>query len=240
MSLLLKTHNLSLSYTELNVFNNINLELEENIGYTLIGPSGCGKTSLLLCLANLLYSYTGDIHYLYKKNNQSIIFQNNNLLPWKKAWENIVLGLKKSHLNQPYKKAKTIMQQMDIYTLSKKYPHEMSGGQKQKIALAKALIEQPKLMLLDEPFSSLDELNREQLTTFFIDLWKKKPFCFLIITHSLEEAVYLGQKILIFDPESKDISLFENQHSYNDTFRNSHDFYERCSQLRQRIKIHHD
>lgn len=169
----------------------------------IIGPSGCGKSTLLSVLAGLNQSYQGTVLINGKppkdSNRTALILQEYGLLPWKTVWDNVKLGLQIKGFSKQEIDFKTekIFHRLGLINLRKRYPAQLSGGQRQRVAIARSLVLEPELLLMDEPFSSLDALTREEMQDFLIKLWQETKLTILIITHNIEEAVFLGQKIFI-------------------------------------------
>ena len=209
---MISINNLSAKYGQVKILNNLSLDLEKGYIYTLIGPSGSGKTTLLKVLAGIKKDYTGTILYNGKaieKQPVSIGYvpQNYGLLNWKTIEENIRLPLllnkNKSHVNAEYQ---DILQSLEIEDLLKRYPQELSGGQKQRVALARAFISQPDLLLMDEPFSALDAFTAKASQKLFLRIWSKYKVTTLFITHNINEAISIGNQILLMGKTSGKIS----------------------------------
>lgn len=242
---MIEVKDLSFSYKQKNkqrirTLNNISFTVADNTTCAIIGPSGCGKTTLLYLLAGLLRPEKGNITIngnFPEKNRESIavILQEYGLLPWKSVKGNVAMGLK---LRGVKKKAyqeivEDILAELNIDQLSNKYPVQLSGGQRQRVAIARALALKPDLILMDEPFSALDALTRESMQKLFLDIWQKYLMTAVFVTHSIEEAVYLGNKIIIMSDKSGRITAeIDNQHFAKKGWRNSDSFYNQCERIR--------
>lgn len=161
--------------------------------------------------------------------------QDFGLLPWKTVWENIILGLqfRKKPPQEMKEAVETILEKMDLYSLAKRYPVQLSGGQRQRVAIARALVLEPKLLLMDEPFSSLDALTREEIQDFLLEIWQDTRLTTLLITHNIEEAVFLGQKIFVMSScPGRIIEKVENHLAGDYDLRGRVQFVEMCSYLR--------
>lgn len=181
----------------------VSLSLSFGCTGVIIGPSGCGKSTLLSVLAGLNQSYQGTVLINGKPPKDSgktaLILQEYGLLPWKTVWDNVKLGLQiKGYSKQEIDfKTEKIFHRLGLLHLRKRYPGQLSGGQRQRVAIARSLVLEPELLLMDEPFSSLDALTREEMQDFLLELWQENKLTILLITHNIEEAVFLGQKIFI-------------------------------------------
>ena len=183
----------------------INLKVEKNEFVCLVGPSGCGKTTLLHMIAGLVLPTKGQILVKGKPVNgvspeRGLIFQEASLFPWLSVLENIVLGLKAGGI--PKREGNEIARRyLDIVGLKgfdHARPHQLSGGMKQKVAIARTLVLQPEILLMDEPFGSLDEQTRLRLDYELLNIWEKDLKTVIFVTHSIEEAVMLADRIIVF------------------------------------------
>ncbi|MTK12143.1 MAG: ABC transporter ATP-binding protein [Clostridiaceae bacterium] len=183
----------------------LSMEIDNGEIYAIIGPSGCGKSTLLNVLSGIITCYQGKVLLKGEKLNPKthdigFIPQNFGLLPWKNVEQNCLLSLNiKGEIIDGNLKEKIqhVMNKLDIDSLKERYPSELSGGQKQRVAIARALIMNPDLLLMDEPFSALDALTREEAQELFIDIWNLYKVTTIFVTHSIEEAIYMGKKIMI-------------------------------------------
>ncbi len=174
---------------EIKALDKINLKLDPQKRNVLIGPSGCGKSTLLKALGGLLEIDSGKI--LNNGIKTSLVFQNPRLLPWLNLEENIMFSNPNQELCQ--KRIKI----MGLEGFEKAYPSQLSGGMKARVSLARALIFPNNFMLLDEPFASLDEISKERLEMELLSYMKIKNSGFLFVSHDLEEALNLGQRLII-------------------------------------------
>ncbi|MBP1927156.1 NitT/TauT family transport system ATP-binding protein [Sedimentibacter acidaminivorans] len=205
--------NVSITYKSINektqVINNLSLKIEKGETLVILGPSGCGKSTLINALAKTKTIESGRIDYIQdgdrkalssKVHKIGIIPQNCGLLPWKTVMENYLLPLKIRHEeinNETNKRIEEICKSLDIIPLLHRYPRELSGGQVQRAAIARAFILEPDLLLMDEPFSSLDEITREEAQSLFLKIWENYKPTTILVTHSIDEALYLGSRILV-------------------------------------------
>lgn len=187
--------------------NNVNLEVESGTSLAIIGPSGCGKSSLLRVAAGLIAPTQGHVFIdgapLDKPRKQTaLMLQNYGLLPWKTVFANAELGLRIQGIpaDEREKRTSEALNRMGLGHCAQKYPAQLSGGMQQRVALARALAQNADLLLMDEPMSALDALLRESMQDMLLSLWKEKNYTQILVTHSIEEAVYLGQRILVMVP----------------------------------------
>lgn len=189
----------------LKALEDINLVLKDRRIYAMLGPSGCGKTTLIYTIAGLITPARGNVFIdgikVEGPGNRStaVILQDFGLFPWKTVEQNIALGLllRKEEPEKIKSKVDEILNKMSLKPFADYFPGELSGGQRQRVAIGRALALSPSLLLMDEPFSSLDELTRESMQQELLNLWTQNPMTILLVTHSIEEAVFLGQEIII-------------------------------------------
>lgn len=227
-----------------SALKNINLELCGGETCAIIGPSGCGKSTLLKVLAGIIKTFDGEVEINgqpIRPRNQRIGFipQNYGLLPWKNVFENIRLGVKiKNPKNDDdNERLAILLEQLGLRGLENRYPRELSGGQQQRVALARAFLLKPDLLLMDEPFSALDAMTREEIQHVFLDVWKQHSVSTILVTHHVEEAVCLGQKIIILSVSPGTIStVIDNPLFGVEDIRNHQDFFRLCRELRNKMK----
>lgn len=185
------------------VLQHISLSLDEGQHLTVVGPSGCGKSSLLRLIAGLQAPTEGQIRFAGQKMtgprpDLAIVFQDYGLFPWKTVEENIRLPGQLHHHSLNKDQLEKLLQSLDLTAVRKHYPGELSGGQKQRTALGRAMAMQPKLLLMDEPFSALDPAMRHQCYDLFRKYIGTSSMATIIVTHSPEEAAALGDKTVVF------------------------------------------
>ena len=185
------------------VLQHISLSLDEGQHLTVVGPSGCGKSSLLRLIAGLQAPTEGQIRFAGQKMtgprpDLAIVFQDYGLFPWKTVEENIRLPGQLHHQSLNKDQLEKLLQSLDLTAVRKHYPGELSGGQKQRTALGRAMAMQPKLLLMDEPFSALDPAMRHQCYDLFRKYIGTSSMATIIVTHSPEEAAALGDKTVVF------------------------------------------
>ncbi len=190
---------------EVVAIQGLDLEVPKNEFVSIIGPSGCGKTTFLHILAGLRRSTGGSILVDGKPvsrpgADRGMVFQDYALFPWKTAAENVEFGLKIKGI-PPRERAETANQYLrmvDLDGFQRKYPRELSGGMQQRVALARALANKPAVLLMDEPFASVDALTRVNLQELLMTVWEREPRTIVFVTHSVDEAVFLSSRVAVF------------------------------------------
>ena len=210
MSLVLK--NISKKYENKILFENINLEIDSGEFITIVGKSGIGKSTLLSIIGSFEKVDDGEIIFnekIVKKpdRNRIIVFQTfDQLLPWKTVRENIEFPL--IHTKASGLDIEKLLDELDLKSVENLYPHQLSGGMKQRVAIGRSIITKPKMLLMDEPFGSLDVGIRNNLQRLLLELWKEYNMTIVFVTHDLAEALYLGSRVLILN--ENDIVDFDN------------------------------
>lgn len=201
---LLTIDNLTHDYDGRPALANISLEVNHGERLVILGPSGCGKTSLLRIISGLMEPSAGKVYVNGEPPKAGIdtalVFQNPRLLPWRRVDQNLQVVLKRQPVNLRKQRIAELLQQVGLEEHAGKWPHELSGGMKQRLALARALAMNVLLMLLDEPFANLDPLAREDMQQVLLNLTKTtspNPITTILVTHSVEEALVLGDRILL-------------------------------------------
>lgn len=184
----------------------VTLDIEDGEFVCLLGPSGCGKTTLLRMLADLEKPSTGTfkIHQSDAgKPLQSMVFQERGVIPWQTVEENVAFGLKMRHLPKKMVKEKTdyYLKKVGLKQYAKLYPKELSGGMKQRVSIARAFANDPEILLMDEPFAALDEQNKFILQEELLNIWGETRKTVLFITHSIDEALLLSDKIVLMSAQ---------------------------------------
>lgn len=219
------------------VLKDISFDVKPNEFVSILGPSGCGKTTLLRVIVGLVRADQGSIFLADKKNyspgkDVCMVFQSYGLFPWRTVQENIEFGLKIRGV--PQKERSAISEKfIDIVGLKgfeKYYPHQISGGMQQRAGLARALSCEPKLLLMDEPFAAVDAQTRERLQTELLRIVDQTASTVVFVTHSIDEAVYLGTRILVMSANPgkivKDIDVTLGNQRWKRDIRLEHDFEE--------------
>lgn len=184
------------------VFSDLSFTISAGESLCLLGPSGCGKTTLLRLLMGLEQPSSGTVRVASALASQmSYVFQEPRLVPWRTCLENVLLPLElTAQSNAPARvRALELLQQLGLADRLEHFPGELSGGMQMRVALARALITQPKIILLDEPFAALDERSRFRMQDLLLELKARLNLQYVFVTHSIAEAVYLGDLILLMD-----------------------------------------
>lgn len=191
----------------IHAVDNINLDIYEEEFITMVGRSGCGKTTILKIITGLLPKTRGSVkikgeEVMGPAANVGIVFQAPVLPPWRTVIQNVMLPIEILKLDpREYEpKAVELLKLVGLEGFENKYPRELSGGMQQRVAISRALIHDPPLLLLDEPFGALDALTREEMNLELLRIWRDKKKTSLLITHSISEAIFLGDRVVVMTP----------------------------------------
>lgn len=187
--------NLSVKYGDSQVLKDLQFEVDQGEFVAIVGKSGCGKTTLLYALAGFITFY-GEVSI---PRNLGVIFQRHSVFPWLTVSENIGFGLKDENKIEQMKIVQKHLKLTELEDKKDKYPDELSMGQVQRIALARSLAHNPEVLLMDEPFGALDEYTRDKMQQWLLNIWAKNKKTILFVTHDIEEAVFLADRILVLD-----------------------------------------
>jgi NitT/TauT family transport system ATP-binding protein len=205
----IEVYGLSKSYRtragELLVFRDLSFTIEDRSFVCVVGPSGCGKSTLLLCLAGLLPLSDGRVIVDSQQltgpdpKNIGVIFQDANLLPWRTIAENIGFPLELKGTPKKVWRARAMdyLELVGIADFASAYPHELSGGMRQRAAIARGLVQDPKILLMDEPFAALDEQTRMKMGAEVLRIWEQTRKTIVFVTHNLTEAVFLSDRVIV-------------------------------------------
>lgn len=221
------------------IFEDFSFSISKGESLSVLGPSGCGKSTFLYLLSGLLRPQKGEIlidgeRLVRPRERTGLILQDYGLLPWKTIKENVELGLKlrgifKDSLTESW------MRRLGIFNVKDRYPHQVSGGEKQRAAIGRSLVLKPDLILMDEPFSSLDAPTRETLEDLIFRLKEEENLTVVLVTHMVDEAAYLGDRILLFmDPPQRKPQLIEKKRRF--CSRLESDFLNFQNELKRRIE----
>jgi sulfonate transport system ATP-binding protein len=195
----LSVRNVSLAYGDNKILEAIDLTVEAGKFASLIGPSGSGKTSILRAITELMAPQEGTIELDALTTEVGFLFQDDALLPWRTARQNVALGLRirGEPLAAANEKAETWLERLGLQGFADRYPRQLSGGQRKRVAIAQVLALQPKLLLMDEPFASLDAIVRTRITQELLDWVERERMTVLLVTHDLEEAITLSDVVYV-------------------------------------------
>lgn len=196
--------NLSKSFGDLVVLDRITFDIHDGEFICVVGPSGCGKTTFCNVLARLLPLTDGEIalngeEVNLRKHNVSFVFQEPSCLPWRSVWDNVKIGLEIKGFpgTEISERTNAILRLTGLLKFRDYYPHQISGGMKQRVAIARSFVTDPDLLLMDEPFGQLDPSVRFHIENRLIELWKQTKRTIVFVTHNIEEAVYLAERIIV-------------------------------------------
>jgi NitT/TauT family transport system ATP-binding protein len=192
---------------ELLALDGVGLAVEQGEFVSIVGPSGCGKSTLLRILGGLLVPTRGTVHLdgqplSAPRRQVSYVFQKVNLMPWRTVLRNVTLPLEVAGVSRPAaeQRAQELLDLVGLDGFGGAYPRELSGGMAQRVAIARALVGEPEVLLLDEPFGSLDALSREQMNLELLRIWRARRVTAIMVTHDLQEAIFLADRVLVMSP----------------------------------------
>lgn len=201
-----KTYQTNTKKPDLKVLQNINLEIKPGSFVCIIGPSGCGKSTLLNIIAGFVFPTDGFILFKDKKNQKAgpergFVFQDPTLFPWLTIYQNIEFGLRNMQISDIMRKEKVnaMIHLTGLEGFENAYPHMISGGMRQRVALARVIALEPELLLMDEPFCALDANSRERLQDELLRIWEKNKRTILFVTHNVTEAAYLADQVIVME-----------------------------------------
>ena len=240
----LSFENVQLTYDELHALDNLNLQVESGEALAIIGPSGCGKSSMLRLAAGLAQPTSGTVringNLAEKPRKQTaLILQNFGLLPWKTVRQNAELGLfiQGAPAAERTRRTTEALARVGLADFANSYPNQLSGGMQQRLALARAIALDIDTLLMDEPLSALDALLREELQDTLLALWQEKRYTQVLVTHSIEEAVYLGQRIVVMAPRpGRVVATIENHLMGSAQWRSQDAFFSQCRAVRAALE----
>ncbi|RWR22636.1 ABC transporter ATP-binding protein [Sinirhodobacter populi] len=200
------SHRFDLEGAPLPVLDDVSFTIEPGSFVALLGPSGCGKSTLLRLIAGLDHPASGAIRVDGAQvgapdPSRILVFQDPTLFPWRTVRANVALGLEaQGTLKTEGHRIDAAINLVGLQGFDKAYPHQLSGGMAQRVALARALVNQPNVLLLDEPLGKLDSLTRLAMQTELVRLWQQSGLTAVLVTHDVEEALYLAQRVIVFGP----------------------------------------
>jgi NitT/TauT family transport system ATP-binding protein len=191
----------------LMALDGVSLRVDQGEFVAIVGPSGCGKSTLLRILGGLTVPSDGSVFFegeplTSPRRKIAYVFQDVNLMPWRTVLRNVTLPLEVAGLaqDQAYSRAQEILDLVGLAGFDGAYPRELSGGMAQRVAIARALVSEPDMLLLDEPFGSLDALSREQMNLELLRIWRSRRVTAVMVTHDLREAIFLADRVLVMSP----------------------------------------
>jgi NitT/TauT family transport system ATP-binding protein len=195
---------LAKDFGALRVFEHIDLEIGEREIVSIVGPSGCGKTTLLRCIDGLVQPSDGEVRIggtrvTTPPKDVAVVFQHFGLFPWKTVYENVAYGLRLARVpkEQIRESVPRHIELVGLKGFEKAYPYQLSGGMQQRTGLARALATEPQVLLMDEPFASIDAQTREILQFELLRIWESRPTSMVFVTHSIDEAVLMGDRVVV-------------------------------------------
>lgn len=199
----------------ITALKNINLDIRQGEFISLLGPSGCGKTTLLRTIADLQQPTSGSISVrgqspreIRMQKKYGIVFQNPVLYDWRTVRRNVCMPMEMMGIPKKERTARVtkMLELVGLMEFGKKYPHQLSGGMQQRVGIARALAVKPEILLMDEPFSALDEFTKEKLHEDLLRIWKKTNKTILFVTHNIQEAVFLSDRVVVLSPHPGRVS----------------------------------
>lgn len=241
---MLEARNLIKTYDGKGVLEDVSFTLGREESLAVVGPSGCGKSTLLYILDGMTRPDGGEVFLdgspvAAPSSDISIILQDYGLLPWRTVIDNVALGLKVQGIarGERLQRARDQLAEVGITGRDSDYPANLSGGEQQRVAIARAFVTRPRLMLLDEPFSSLDALTRERLQRTLLSVWKQRRVPYVLVTHSLEEAVMLGKRIMVMsDRPARPVAVFDNPGFGDETILRTEAAFALLKELRRTVE----
>lgn len=238
--------NLKKSFDSKEVIRNLNLQIEQGSFISLVGPSGCGKSTVLRLIAGLENPTSGLVEIDEgHAQNFGFVFQDANLLPWKTVAENVALPFELSPLLKDTTKSEIDRRTLDVLSKVKMadskdlFPHQLSGGMKMRVSLARALVGKPQMLLMDEPFAALDEFTRNEMQVQLRDLWHQEKLTVIFVTHSLLESAFLADRVVLLKGPGGQIAMDKKLNlpmKRDDNLRTSAEFNQIVKEISEGFK----
>lgn len=234
----LRVASLGKSFGENTVLSDLSFSLPAGSSLSIIGPSGCGKSTLLSIIAGLTGADKGSV-LLPPSWKTAFILQDYGLFPWKSVRDNLALPLQLGGMGRKERFAAVadMLKELGLEGLEQRFPVQLSGGQRQRVAIGRALISRPDLLLMDEPFAALDAITREHLQNLLLDVWQRRRMSFMLVTHNVAEAVFLGRYIMVLGINPATMKLWlENPCFGSSSCRNSDEYFSLIRRVHQALE----
>lgn len=222
----------------------VSFEVFENEFVALVGPSGCGKSTLLRIIAGLARQDSGKVDFagspvIAGDMRSAVVFQHFALFPWMTVFENVAFGLKmrgdkKSEIRSV---VNGLISEVGLEGFENKHPKELSGGMRQRVGIARALAVSPRLLLMDEPFSALDAFTADVLRADLLSIWKKRKMTMVMVTHLVEEAAEMADRVVVFTPRPGKVESIEEVNLKRPRNKRSKEFFELADRLAELVKV---
>ena len=244
MATVIQTEDLAVSFDgEVLVFEGLNVAVEKGEFVTLVGVSGAGKSTLLRVIADLIPPFKGSVKVDTPKDASkrpiAMVFQAANLMPWRRVNNNITLGLEGIDVSEDLKRERVdwTLKLVGLEGYADRWPYQLSGGERQRIGIARALAIEPNILLMDEPFGALDAITRTGLQDELLRIWKETGKSVLFVTHDIEEAVYLGDRVLLLGERPARIVEEYEVNIPRNSRRDSAEFLKLVDRIRNGLQI---
>lgn len=241
MPAVLELQNIQKKFKDREVLKSVNLELSEGEFLCVLGPSGCGKSTLLRIMAGLETPTQGSLTWKGKTPHFAFVFQEAQLLEWRNVLENtrLPLELQKRPLDEQIEKSRAALEKVQLKSFETHFPHELSGGMKMRVSIARALSSSPRVLFMDEPFSALDEVTRFAMQKQLRELCEKEKLSVVFVTHSTYEAAFLADRILMMNTRGGEFILNEKiayQQARHDELRNSAEYQAKIAKVSKKMQ----
>ena len=229
---------------KVTALTDVNLEIESGSFVSLLGPSGCGKTTLLRIIADLITPTSGSVSVggmspsaARTARKLGMVFQSAVLYDWRSVLKNVEMPLEIMHLPKGERRdrAEHMLEMVGLKDFAHRYPYELSGGMQQRVSIARALAVNPRILLMDEPFSALDEFTREKLHDDLLGIWKENKTTIVFVTHNISESVYLSDKVVVMSPHPGRVSAvldIDLSRPRRAQMRETEEYYDYIAQIR--------
>ncbi len=223
------------------ILEHINLDVHEGEFFIFVGPSGCGKSTLLRIMSGLDTKFTGTVTISdsIKEGETSFVFQQFGVFPWLTVEKNIELGLLSLPINKEERHDRVLreLRRLRLEKSAHQYPHELSGGMRQRVGIARALATNPKVIFMDEPFSELDSFTAEELRLELLEIWQTQRPTIVMVTHIVEEAVLLSDRIAVMSALPGKVELIVTNDLPRPRHKRAQDFFDKEDLLYKNIKL---